>query len=145
MKKLLLTCAIAVIAICIASCGGNKSSEKSEDLTVDTLEIDTAYYLSSNSDSFDEENESNVSSSSSSQDWDALLDSYEQYVDKYISYMKKAVQGDMSAMAEYPALMEKAQEFSDKMEEAEDEMSTSQWSRYMKITNKMVTAAQQLQ
>lgn len=78
---------------------------------------------------------------SDSEDWDALLDSYEKYVDKYISFAKKAATGDMDALTEYPALMEKAQELSEKMKDAEGEMSASQWRRYMKITNKMATAA----
>lgn len=81
------------------------------------------------------------SSSSGSQDWNALLNSYEQYVDKYISFAKKAANGDMSAMSEYPALMEKAREFSNKLSGAQGEMSASQWARYMKITSKMTQAA----
>ena len=96
----------------------------------------------SSSDDDDDDTDSYSSSSSGSQDWDALLNSYEQYVDKYISYMKKASKGDMNALAEYPALMEKAQELSEKMENAQGDMSASQWARYMKITNKMTKAAQ---
>lgn len=83
-----------------------------------------------------------LSSSSGSEDWDALLDSYEEYVNKYVSVMKKASKGDLSAMSEYPALMEKAQEFSDKMKNAQGSMSTSQWARYNKITMKMLEAAE---
>ena len=56
--------------------------------------------------------------------------------------MKKASKGDLSAMSEYPALMEKAQEFSDKMKNAQGSMSTSQWDRYNKITMKMLEAAE---
>lgn len=111
-------------------------------------EVDSSDWDSDSSSSDDDDDDADSyssSSSSGSQDWDALLNSYEQYVDKYISYMKKAAKGDMSALAEYPALMEKAQEFSDKMSDAKGDMSTSQWARYMKITNKMVTAAQQMQ
>ena len=93
----------------------------------------------------DDDDSYSSSSSSGSQDWDALLDSYEQYVDKYISLMKKASQGDMNALAEYPALMEKAQEVSERMEDAKDEMSSSQMARYLKITNKMATAASKMQ
>lgn len=89
----------------------------------------------------DDDDDDYSSSSSSSEDWDALLNSYEQYVDKYISLMKKAAKGDMSAMSEYPSLLDKAEEFSDKMEKAQGSMSTSQWSRYTKITNKMTQAA----
>lgn len=110
--------------------GSSSSSESSDDSSV-------------SSDDSSDEDESISSSSSGSQDWDALLNSYEQYVDKYISYMKKAAKGDMSALAEYPALMEKAQEFSEKMENAQGDMSASQWARYMKITNKMTKAAQE--
>ena len=83
------------------------------------------------------------SSSASSQDWDAMLDSYEEYVDKYISLMKKASKGDMTALAEYPALMSKAQEFCDKMEKSKGSMSASQWARYSKISSKMLKAAQE--
>jgi len=81
-------------------------------------------------------------SSSGSEDWDELLESYEEYVDKYISYLQKASNGDMDALSEYPALLEKAQEFSDKMKNAESYMSSSQWAKYNKITMKMLEAAQ---
>lgn len=84
------------------------------------------------------------SSSSSSQDWDAMLDSYEEYVDNYISLLKKAANGDRSAMAEYPALMKKAQEFSNKMKNAQGSMSASQLARYTKISTKMLKAAQEM-
>lgn len=93
----------------------------------------------------DDDTDSYSSSSSGSQDWDALLNSYEQYVDKYISYMKKAANGDMSALSEYPALMEKAQDLSNKMSGAQGDMSAAQWARYMKITNKMTQAAANMQ
>lgn len=82
--------------------------------------------------------------SSSSKNWDALLDSYEQYVDKYISYMKKAANGDMSALSEYPALMQKTQDFSEQLDGAQGDMTPAQWARYMKITQKMMKAAQEM-
>lgn len=84
------------------------------------------------------------SSSSSSQDWDAMLDSYEEYVDNYISLLKKAANGDRSAMAEYPALMKKAQEFGNEMKNAQGSMSASQLARYTKISTKMLKAAQEM-
>jgi len=65
-------------------------------------------------------------------------------VDKYISYLKKASKGDMTALSEYPALMQKAQEFSDKMKNAQSNMSASQWAKYNKITMKMLEAAQEM-
>lgn len=92
----------------------------------------------------DSNSDSDEISSSDSEDWDDMLESYEEYVDQYISYLKKASSGDMNALSEYPALLEKAQEFSDKMKNAQSNMSASQWSRYIKITNKMTKAAQEM-
>ncbi len=92
----------------------------------------------------DSDSDSDEISSSDSEDWDDMLESYEEYVDQYISYLKKASSGDMNALSEYPALLEKAQEFSDKMKNAQSNMSASQWSRYIKITNKMTKAAQEM-
>ncbi len=97
------------------------------------------------SDNNDSEYDDSDTSSSGSENWDELLDSYENYVDKYISYMKKAAKGDMTALAEYPSLMEKAQDYGDKLQRAQGEMSASQWARYNKITMKMAKAAQEMQ
>ena len=95
--------------------------------------------------SSDDNEDEELSSGSGSEDWDELLESYEEYVDKYISYLKKAAKGDVTALSEYPALMEKAQEFSNKLQNAQSDMSTSQWARYNKITSKMLKAAQEMQ
>ena len=76
---------------------------------------------------------------SGSADWDKLLDSYEEYVDKYISFMSKAQNGDMNALTEYPALLEKAQELGNELSAAQGSLSASQLSRYLKITNKLTT------
>ena len=111
--------------------GSSSSSESSDDSSV------------SSDDSSDEE-KSISSSSTVSADWDSMLDSYEQYVNKYIALLKKASNGDMTAMAEYAGLMQNAQELSDKMNGAQGDMSASQWARYLKITTKMTTAAQEM-
>lgn len=92
----------------------------------------------------EDDDESISSSSTGSADWDSMLDSYEQYVNKYIALSKKVSNGDMTAMEEYAGLMQKAQELSDKMNGAQGDMSASQWARYMKITTKMTTAAQEM-
>lgn len=159
---------IAILSISLASCGGEKKSNDNAEINVKSGDSEVSEYMGNTSayeeneeyysssdendsyyddnDSYYDDNEnSNLNSSSGSQDWDALLNSYEQYVDKYISYIKKAAKGDMSAMAEYPALMEKAQEFSEKMANAQGDMSASQWARYMKITNKVTEAAKNMQ
>lgn len=146
--KIIKFLAITSIALCVASCGGNKEAEKSDSTAADEI-IETTSSLpetgsdeeNATSENTEESVEESDSNSASSENWDELLDSYDDYVTKYISYMKKAAKGDMDALSEYPALMEKAQEFSDKMENAQGEMSASQWSRYMKITKKMTSAA----
>ena len=79
----------------------------------------------------------------SSEDWDSILDKYEEYADKYIALEKKLSNGDTSVMTEYAEFMEKAQELNEKLEKAESEMTPSQMSRHQKITQKMVDAIQE--
>lgn len=90
------------------------------------------------------DDDDSFSSSSGSEDWDALLDEYENLVDKYIALLKKANQGDMSALAEYAGMMEQAQVLGEEMSGAQGEMSSAQWSRYSKILQKMTKAAQSM-
>ena len=85
-----------------------------------------------------------VSSDSGSEDWDSLLDSYEEYVDMYISLLKKASAGDLSAVSEYTSYMSKAQEVSQKMADATSKLSPAQLSRFNKINQKMLQAAQNM-
>lgn len=101
-------------------------------------------YSSSSSYGSSSDDDDSDRSSSDDEDWDSLIDSYEEYVDKYISYMEKAMKGDMSALAEYPSLLEKVEEYSTKMDKAKGNMSSAQMSRYMKITNKMTEAAMKM-
>lgn len=81
-----------------------------------------------------------VSKTESSNDWDKVLDEYERYVDKYVAMYTKAMQGDISAMTEYGDLLEAAEEFADELDNASDDMSSAQLSRYMRITNKLSSA-----
>ena len=48
--------------------------------------------------------------------------------------------GDMSAMGEYANLLEKAEVLEDDLADAEDELTTAQMNRYMKITEKLSNA-----
>ena len=72
---------------------------------------------------------------------DEYLKSYEEYVDKYISYMKRASNGDMTALAEYPAMMTKANELAKKLSKVQGSMSNSQVQRYLRIQQKLQDAA----
>ena len=109
-------------AILLSSCGGKNSTTASDKNDgSETTEIS--------------------SESSSTEDWDELLSSYEEYVDEYVSLAKKAAEGDNSAISEYPALLEKAKELGDKLKNAESDMSSSQLEKYKEITEKMAEAA----
>lgn len=126
---------------------GNQLNGIGNDYTHKDLNVRVVFSKDSSGLDIEEEETEDISlnESSGSEDWDELLSSYEKYVDKYISYVKKAAKGDMTALAEYPSLMEKAQEFSDKLQRAQGDMSASQWARYNKITTKMMKAAQEMQ
>ena len=72
-----------------------------------------------------------------------MLDDYDEYVTEYIKFYKKAMKGDNSALAEYPAMMEKATKLSESMTEAQNDnkLSAAQIARMMKIQTKMLQAA----
>lgn len=76
-----------------------------------------------------------------SNDWDKVLDKYEQYVDQYIAISKKAMNGDLSASMEYLDLLDDAEELGDELDSASDEMSPEQISRYTRITKKLSNIA----
>lgn len=90
-----------------------------------------------------ESTDADESESAGSEDWDELLDEYDQYTTQMISFLKKASNGDPSAMTEYQDLLQKAQDVGEKMSNAQGEMTAAQWARYVKITQKMTRAAQQ--
>lgn len=81
------------------------------------------------------------SSNSGSEDWDAVLESYESYIDQYIKLMKKAKNGSASAMTEYVEMMEKATDLTEKLESAGDELSPSQMTKFMKLQTRLASAA----
>ena len=82
-----------------------------------------------------------TSSKNGSEDWDAILKSYEAFIDKYISLMKKASSGDMSALAEYPEYMEKAMDLSEKLGNAGSNLSSAQAAKFVKLQTKLANAA----
>lgn len=156
MKKIYISVIITLI-IGLVACNSNKKANNSSD-------FENGFETSLSDDSYDEEEDdvdedeewdddededdsikSAESNQKNTEDWDAVLDAYENYVDKYIAVLKKVSKGDVSAMAEYSDLMQKSTEFSEKIAKAENDMSSSQISRYMKITNKMAKAAADLQ
>ncbi len=102
---------------------------------------------SSSSVSPNSENESLNGSISSDSDIDKMLDDYENYVDQYIVYVKKASEGDMTALSEYPSLMEKANQLQSSLQEAQNNnnFSADQMKRMVSIQQKMTNAAIDMQ
>lgn len=100
--------------------------------------------IDSDSDSSDNK-EKSTRKKGGSEDWDAVLTSFEEYVDEYIAFVKKAANGDIGALAKYPSLMKKAEDLCDKLEDAEDDLSSDQLVRYNNICKKMLRAAEELQ
>jgi len=94
----------------------------------------------------EEQDEQNIANSND-EDWDEMLDDYEDYVDEYIKFYKKAMEGDNSAMTQYPALMQKATALQQSMAKAQNnnELSASQIQRMLKIQTKMTNAALEMQ
>lgn len=94
-------------------------------------------------DDSDEEDVEETVASSDSEDWDEILDEYEDVVDQYIKLLKKSQDGDIDALTGYLEMMEKATDLYDKMNEADD-LSTKQLSRLEKIQTKFIKAAADL-
>ena len=108
---------------------------------IKSFEVRIDIYL--NDDNEDNANDDSYSSSTSSENWDAVLDSYESYIDQYIALYKKAQAGDMSAMSEYATFMEKAAELSEKLSNAKSDMSSAQMSRFVKLQAKLTAGMMQ--
>lgn len=137
---------VFAVVLTLVSCGNSKTErEDSSNAALEMLD-DAASQTEQVMDdasaetSYDEEEPA----SSDGEDWDSLLDSYEEYVDMYISLLKKASAGDLSAVSEYTSYMSKAQEVSQKMADATSKLSPAQLSRFNKINQKMLQAAQNM-
>lgn len=87
-------------------------------------------------------NTTNNMSSSKSQNWDKVLNKYDDYTDEYIKYYNKAKNGDMSALQEYPKLMQKAEELQKSLAKAQNDnsLTSKQINRMTKIQTKMLNA-----
>lgn len=144
MKKQLLTFA-AISTMILASCGGSNEVESDLDSLLDEIEMTDETENETVIDK-DDELESNteiIDDSSSSDEWDSVLDDYESYVDDYVAIIKKQKENptDMSIMTEYQELMQKGTEWSTKMSEMSSNFGTEQLSRMLEIQAKLSKAA----
>lgn len=126
--------AVIIVAMVFTSCGGStasKSVENNQDSISTISESDPSVASS------EEEGQAN-------EDWDAVLKSYETYIDNYIALMKKAKTGDASALSDYPAMMQNATDLQTKLGSAENQLSTSQMAKFLELQNKLVKAASEM-
>ncbi|SIT03982.1 hypothetical protein SAMN05421786_104240 [Chryseobacterium ureilyticum] len=124
----------------IKQCGNNAVSDFLKSSEKDTLQEGETVL---SSDPNLNEDDYNIQSSTNN-DYDKMLDDYEKYVDQYLVVYKKAMNGDQSAMIEYPELLSKAQEFEKSMQLADrgGDLSVQQLKRMNDINFKMLGAMQ---
>lgn len=132
---------ILACGLLFVSCGSN-SEEKTTDQETTVEETTTVPDTVAIVEPISEETTEPVAEEKvSTEKWDALLDEYEEYLDKTIAFSKKAKAGDMSAMTEYASLIESAQSLQKKLEDAKNELTPAQAARFAKIASKFASAA----
>lgn len=123
------------VSITTASVSSYSSSDDDDDVSY------SSSYSSDNSydydDSDDDDDAGSVASSSkSSNNWDTLLDDYENYIDDLVRIVKKVKAGDASAMADYTDVMKDAQKLANQLAKAKGTMTSAQVTRYTKLVAK---------
>jgi len=132
MKKVNIFGYLVIAAFAISSCSEDAKKNAAESNQNESTHIDTALTQDTLvSEGIEEEHNDN---------WDKMLDDYDAYVIEYVKLYKKALKGDNSALAEYPAIMEKATNLQQSMDKAKDDskLTGEQIARMLKIQAKMV-------
>lgn len=94
----------------------------------------------------EEDNDNDLSETTAGdENFDEWLNEYEEYCNSYIALLKKASNGDMSAIAEYTKMLQKAQKMSKKMEDVKGDLTPAQLAKFQRIQAKLMKAAQNLQ
>ncbi len=141
-KKSLKILAVAFLAVSLTNCKGKENEDNLETVEMETPMTDPT--VPETTDAEYETTEIIESDNSGSEDYDKMLDDYDEYVTEYVKFYKKAMKGDNSAMAEYPAMMEKATKLQESMQQAQgnNQLSATQIGRMAKIQTKMLQAMQ---
>lgn len=104
--------------------------------------------VNSSDDESSSENESDeLSSISGTEDWDSVLDDYEEYTDKFLAMMEKINKDDnIDALMDYPELMEKAKDLEKSLNKAKksNSLSSKQLKRMVEIQVKLLNAASKM-
>ena len=91
-----------------------------------------------------DENEDLSEASTGDENFEEWLNEYEEYCNSYIALLKKASKGDMSAIAEYTKMLQKAQGMSKKIDKVEGDLTPAQLAKFQRIQTKLMKAAQNL-
>ncbi|MDE7350044.1 MAG: hypothetical protein K2N25_03175 [Muribaculaceae bacterium] len=133
----------------IASCGDKKTAASETTSVEETVEVAedqsvdeevSNEVVAEDAVSDEVKTDEGASASSSSEDWNKVLDEYEKYCDKVVAVAKKAKAGDISAVTEYASLVESAESLQKKLENAGSELTAAQAARMSKIAAKMAQA-----
>lgn len=149
MKKVLLSLAMVTLII---SCKKSDDERKFAETTVsaslqeDNGQANTLNYT--DEEILDSNHPVNSQIASNTNNIDVMLDDYDKYVDQYLLFIgKMGDRSDMSVMSEYPALIEKGQQWTESMERAEHEQdfTPAQMRRMLEIQNKMTQAVSKIE
>jgi len=72
--------------------------------------------------------------------WDKMLDDYEEYIDQYIVFYNRSLDGDMEALAAYPEFLQKTEALQRSLQKAQNsnDFTSEHLTRMTKIQNKML-------
>lgn len=127
MKKQRLLIVAGITAITFASCGGAEENPIPNEGSNEMMEM----------------GQPDEDESSASDEWNEVLDGYEDYVDDYVAIIKKqkADPSDMTIMTEYQELMQKGTTWTTKMSEMSSDFGAEQVTRMLEIQSKLASAA----
>lgn len=82
----------------------------------------------------------------SSENWDSILDAYEDFINEYIPFCNKVAQGEIEISdPEYSRMTQRAMSFASKMQNAEpSDMTAAQYSRLTNLASRAATAASKM-
>ena len=127
MKKQTLLIVAGITAITFASCGGAEENPIPNEGSNEMMEM----------------GQPDEDESSASDEWNEVLDGYEDYVDDYVAIIKKqkADPSDMNLMTQYQELMQKGTTWATKMSEMSSDFGAEQVTRMLEIQSKLASAA----
>ncbi len=96
--------------------------------------VKASRYSSSNNRSSNSRS-SRSSNSAGSAEWDDILNEYDNYATEYISLARKANSGNITALSEAMEILESANALNKKIERNKGSLSSSQRSRFLRITS----------